>query len=89
MCVCACCSHFEDILFTNWFVQVMTMFSEWFWLVYLWLPIYATYTYSSTCFGMLCGQREQQREPTEKELKKMEKKERKEKRMAKFAVRSG
>ena len=38
-------SIWQDLFVINTFVQVMTITSRWFWLVYLTLPGYAVYTF--------------------------------------------
>jgi Ca2+/Na+ antiporter len=35
--------YYWDVLYINWFVQLTTIISNWFWLVYLAIPVFGTY----------------------------------------------
>eukprot|EP00823_Brevimastigomonas_motovehiculus_P005859 TRINITY_DN4497_c0_g1_i1.p1 TRINITY_DN4497_c0_g1~~TRINITY_DN4497_c0_g1_i1.p1 ORF type:complete len:150 (-),score=42.56 TRINITY_DN4497_c0_g1_i1:381-830(-) len=41
-------TYYQDVLFINWFVQVTTVFSSWFWLAYLSVPAYILYQYCNS-----------------------------------------
>jgi hypothetical protein len=61
----------EEILWVNWFIQVTTCFSNYFWLLYLLVPGYGIYNYGPWILGMLFPSRPQMQveEPTEKKQK--------------------
>lgn len=80
-----------DIFYIQYFVQITTIFSNWFWLVYLVLPGFALYKIFGylLMFWKLKGQQNQEQPNyTPEQLKQMEKKQRKmdlrEKRMERF-----
>ena len=84
---------YQDILFVNWFVQVATIASNWFWLVYLSVPAYLVYNYGSFCCPSFCGGgRSKEPEPLElsaQELKRQQKKQKKQERAQKRSVGRG
>lgn len=41
-------SHWQDVLFINWFVLITSLFSPWFALVYLVIPLYILHKYRAT-----------------------------------------
>ena len=77
-------TNYEDVWFVNCFVQVMTLFSNWFWLFYLAVPGYVVYKFGGTIKSMCCGsccagraQPEEEKELTAVEKKRVAKKEKK------------
>jgi hypothetical protein len=81
-----------DVLYIQMFVQVGTIFSNWFWLVYLAIPGFAVYKLGGYAMMFLGSKYDSppqaEREYSAEEIKRMEKKQRKfdlqEKRMGKF-----
>lgn len=80
-----------DIFYIQYFVQITTIYSNWFWLVYLVIPGFAGYKvfgYILMFWKMKNEQNEQPQNLTPEQIKQMEKKQRKmdlrEKRMERF-----
>lgn len=46
-------SYYQDILLVTWFVHATTIFSDWFWLVFLVIPGYLFYQYGGFVLSML------------------------------------
>jgi hypothetical protein len=37
--------YMKDLIYIGWIIQVLTCLSDWFWLIYLGVPIYAAYKF--------------------------------------------
>jgi hypothetical protein len=75
--------HYEDILYVNCFVMVMSAIAWWGWLFYLVVPGYLVYRFGRQVLGWLgssSGEPEAEQEPSAANGKKAAKKQRKEER---------
>ena len=43
----------EEFLWVNWAIMFLTVFSDYFWLLYLSVPGYLGYTYGGTVLGFI------------------------------------
>eukprot|EP00455_Lapot_gusevi_P047100 TRINITY_DN6310_c0_g1_i1.p1 TRINITY_DN6310_c0_g1~~TRINITY_DN6310_c0_g1_i1.p1 ORF type:complete len:157 (+),score=40.23 TRINITY_DN6310_c0_g1_i1:61-531(+) len=81
-------TYWQDVMFINWFVQVTSMFSGWFWFVYLVIPGYAIYQFFPLIKGYFTSPAEPETPETEDE-KSRRSRERRERRATRPKIMRG
>jgi hypothetical protein len=66
----------QDVLFINWLVMALSIYSDWAWYLYLIIPGYGVYNYGGMLKDWVFAKPPQEAPLTEAEQKRMAKKER-------------
>jgi len=76
--------YYFDVIYITWFVQLTTIFSDWFWMSFLLIPGFAFFKLWTLVIGPYLANVGKAEPVTEKERKRMEKAERHSQRTTRF-----